>query len=68
MDHLPLIVHLQTGFALGQLSAQGLPALHFSLKLSLQPDVLLPHVSLLLDVLGTFLCVWEGKDGINYIS
>lgn len=65
---LPFIVHLQTGFTLWQLSAQGLPALHFSLKLSLQPDVFLPHVSFLLDVLCTLLCVWEGGHRTNYIS
>lgn len=56
---LPLIVHLQAGFTLRQLSAQGLPALHLPLELSLQPDVLLPHLSLLFDVLGTLLCVWR---------
>lgn len=55
---LPLIIHLQTGFALRQLSAQSLPAFHFSLKFSLEPYVLLPHVSLLLYVLGTLFCVY----------
>lgn len=54
---LPLVVHLQAGFTLRQLSAQGLPALHLPLELSLQPDVLLPHLSLLFDVLSSLLCV-----------
>lgn len=58
---LPLIVHLQAGFTLRQLSAQGLPALHLPLELSLQPDVLLPHLSLLFDVLSSLLRVCRRK-------
>lgn len=59
---LPLVVHLQTGLALRQLSTQGFAALHLSLQLPLQTDVLLTHVPLLLNVLGPLLCVWEGTD------
>lgn len=64
-SHVPLIIHLQAGFTLRQLSAQGLPALHLSLELSLQPDVLLPHLSLLFYVLGPLLCVCREKHRIN---
>jgi len=54
---VPLVIHLQAGLALRQLPAQRLPALHLALQLALQADVLLPHVSLLLDVLGALLRV-----------
>lgn len=60
-SHIPLIIHFQAGFTFRQLSAQGLPALHLSLELSLQPDILLPHLSLFFYVLGPLLCVYREK-------
>lgn len=51
----PFIIHLQAGLALGELATQRFPSLHLPLELPLQPQVLFPHVPLLLQVLGHLL-------------